>query len=516
MAVVPVVEYVYTFKVRLLHGSSARQTLQLAQWVRMSDRLPYSCLKIAVRKVTVATWMELLLATSRLSDDTMRRALCDRLVGFIYELEPAQYQDAMDKIPTMWLQMIDDHDMLVRVVIALINNVRLIGFWRNVLDGLVRWLQRRFPSPQLPSLRAIHCSFASDWEPYVELSRIECFSNTASTDAVPLHVTLFEFGDFVLQACINAKSSMPMLWRVIRRDSPHFYSEDNDVIVDVAALKKDPEFWIRGQLVIKYQPSHLGGDVVAEETRIEYQHCRRQYCQWRALVSPSKLPPSIRVSSPSEEGWVLHEDPDNNYYRRTMCTVSGKLFLWGDPVCSLYHYLLHSTLFYCAPNNVNPEVAEIVSVSKMQQLPMDTLTLVLCSDRLRVPDGEKTLLRCVNQMVFGLDVYHLKPDVQLPLPYQGRAENASRLYRCIRWCFVPVDNIIQTLRWSSRELKLYEIIVEGLKDPNRSIKRRRPWGWRKYRDAYMTNETNLIEFEIEAGDLNLSPKSTARRELSRR
>ncbi|KAF4322685.1 hypothetical protein JM18_003147 [Phytophthora kernoviae] len=106
MAVVPVVEYVYTFK------------------------------------VTIETWMELVLATSMLSDEAMRRALCDRLVDFLYELEPAQYQDAVDKIPTMWLQMIDDHGVFVRVVVALINNMRLVEFWRNVLDGLVKWLKR--------------------------------------------------------------------------------------------------------------------------------------------------------------------------------------------------------------------------------------------------------------------------------------------------------------------------------------------------------------------------------------
>uniref|UniRef100_H3H5W4 Uncharacterized protein n=1 Tax=Phytophthora ramorum TaxID=164328 RepID=H3H5W4_PHYRM len=45
IAVVPVIEYVYTFKVRLLHESSARQTLKLAEWVGMGDRIRYSCLR---------------------------------------------------------------------------------------------------------------------------------------------------------------------------------------------------------------------------------------------------------------------------------------------------------------------------------------------------------------------------------------------------------------------------------------------------------------------------------------
>ncbi|KAG7382841.1 hypothetical protein PHYPSEUDO_004292 [Phytophthora pseudosyringae] len=508
IAMVPVVEYVYTFKVRILHETTARETLKLAQCVGMGDRLRYSCLKVAVRQVTLGTWMELLVATAALSKKDMRRNLSERLIDFLYELQPVQYQDAMDKIPTMWIQVIDDHDMLVRVVVALINKVRLVGFWRNLFGALVKWIKRRFQSPQLPSLRVMHQHFVTDWEPYAELSHVECFTNTSSASSVPLHVTLLQFGDFVLQACINAVGLSPLLWRVIRITSPSFFSEDSEVVVGSEALDGDPEFWIRGQLTVKYQPADRGGSVVTEETRIEYQHCRHQYCQWKTLVSPTPSA-SAPTSSPSDEGWVHHEDPANNYYRRTVCIVSGKLFLWGDPICSLYHQLLQTTLFYCAPSNVGSEVSDILTVSEMRQLPVETLALVLCSDRLRVPDGERTLLRCLNKMVFGLDVYHLGGDAQLPRPYSGRAEDATTLYRCVRWCFVPLDDIMQTLRWAPRLLQLYEIVAESLRDPNGPRKRRRPFGWRKFRDAYRTNETNLSEFEIEAGDLRLAPSGAA-------
>ncbi|KAG3109039.1 hypothetical protein PI124_g11162 [Phytophthora idaei] len=506
IAMVSVIEYVYTFKVRLLHNTIARETLILSRWVGMGDRIRYCCLKVAVRQVMLDTWMELLVATATLSKKEMRRNLSERLIDFLYELQPVQYQDAMDKIPTTWIQAIDDHDMLVRVLVALINNVPLVGFWRNLLDALVKWLNRRFESPQVPSLRAMHQHFVKDWEPYVELSRVECFTNTSSANSVPLHVTLFEFGDFVLQACINAIGPSPLLWRIIRRTSSNFFSEDSEVVVGSEALDGDPEFWIRGQLIVKYQPADQGGAVVTEDTQIEYEHCCHQYCKWKSLVSPSST--STRTS-PSDEGWAHYEDPVHNYYRRTVCTVSGKLFLWGDPICSLYHQLLQTTLFNCAPGNVSSDVGDILTVSEMQQLPVETLALVLCSDRLRIPEGERTLLRCLNKMVFGLDVYHVGADAQLPRPYFGRVDDVTRLYRCVRWCFVPLDDIIPTLRWTPRTLKLYEIIAESLRDPNRSHKRRRPFGWRKFRDAYMTNETNLSEFEIEAGDLNLAPSGAA-------
>uniref|UniRef100_H3H359 Uncharacterized protein n=1 Tax=Phytophthora ramorum TaxID=164328 RepID=H3H359_PHYRM len=436
-----------------------------------------------IGRVTLDSWMELLVASAALTKEDMRRRVCDRLVDFLYELQPVQYQEAMEKIKPVWIQVIDDHDMLVRVVVALINNVRLAGFWRDLLDAMVNWLKLKFESPQVPSLRAMHQHFVTDWEPFVELSRVECFTNTPSANAVPLHVTLYEFGDFVLQA-------------------------HPEVAVDSADLANDPEFWIRGQLIVKYQPANRGGGVVTEETRIEYQHSRHQYCMWKTLVSSTPAT-SVRTTSPSDEGWVYYEDPVHSYYRRTVCTVSGKLFLCGDPICSLYHQLLQTTLFYSAPINVGSEVADILIVSEMQKLPVETLALVLCSDRLRVPEGEKTLLRCLNKMVFGLDVYHLEADAQLPRPSSGRIDDVTRLYRCVRWCFVPLDDMMQVLTWSSRALKLYEIIVDSLRDPNRSRKRRRPFGWRKFRDAYMTNETNLSEFEIEAGDLHVQQQHQA-------
>ncbi|GMF54428.1 unnamed protein product [Phytophthora fragariaefolia] len=509
IAMVPVIEYVYTFKVRLLHESSAMQTLRLAQWVGMGDRIIYSSLRVAVRQVTLDTWMELLVVSASLRKEYMRRKLCKRLVDFLYELQPVQLQDAMEKLQTVWIRVVEDKDMLVRIIVALINNVRLVGYWRNLLDSLVKWIKKRLSSPQLPSLPEIHRHFVTDWEPYAELSRVNCWTNTSRTNLVPLHATLFEFGEFVLQACINATVSTTLLWRIIRRTSPNLFSEEPDV-VSSGALDGDPEFWIRGLLIVKYQPAHLDGNIVTEETRIEYQHCLYQYSTWKPLVSQPSLSLTARITTPKNEGWVDVEDPVRNYYHRTVCSVSGKLFLWGDPICSLYHQLLQTTLFYGgAPNNGDPDVADILTVSEMQRLPVETLVLVLCSDRLRIPEGERTLLRCVNKVVFGLDVYHLGAGDQLPRPYIGCLKDVTRLYRCVRWCFVPVDDIMQTLRWAPRTLKLYETIVEGLRDPNRCCKRQRPFGWRKYRDAYMVNETNLSEFEIEAGELDLAPSGAA-------
>ncbi|ETM43326.1 hypothetical protein L914_11171 [Phytophthora nicotianae] len=55
----------------------------------------------------------------------MRRNLTERLIDYLYEL------DAMDKIQTTWIQAVDDHDLVFFVLVAMINRVRLVGFWQD-------------------------------------------------------------------------------------------------------------------------------------------------------------------------------------------------------------------------------------------------------------------------------------------------------------------------------------------------------------------------------------------------
>ncbi|ETK83453.1 hypothetical protein L915_11331 [Phytophthora nicotianae] len=55
----------------------------------------------------------------------MRRNLTERLIDYLYEL------DAMDKIQTTWIQAVDDHDLVFFFLVAMINRVRLVGFWQD-------------------------------------------------------------------------------------------------------------------------------------------------------------------------------------------------------------------------------------------------------------------------------------------------------------------------------------------------------------------------------------------------
>ncbi|KAG7388951.1 hypothetical protein PHYPSEUDO_011598 [Phytophthora pseudosyringae] len=491
-AVVTAVEYIYRFKVRMMDEHNAMQAVRLGQWLGMRHTMLYYCLIIAIQHVRTTTWMELLLIASTLPDKVMRRILCDRLLDFVKALEPEQYCDVLTDMRCVYISRLKHHDILVRAVVGLINSVRLVEFWRNLLDALSKWLGYRFQTPHPPSLRAMHRHFAPEWKPYLERATVELEAKPGEGNLF----TLLEFGKFQLQIRIDITAEMPILWRIIRSSSPQLLSSDPDKLDDPAAFDNDPQIWIRGQMKVKYwraQPNHAE---VFQEVMLEYQHCPKQYSRWCHLVPPS---PSSLASVVSAAAFQS-ESTGKAQFR-------GKFFVWGDPVCSMYHFLLHTTLFYSAPHGASTELSDLMVVSEMQRLPLETLVLVLRSDRLRIPEGERTLLRCLNKLVFGNSFSYLgSTSNQMTRDYNGRAKDVIRLYKCVRWCFVPLDDIIGTLRHSPRELKFYELIEKGLQDTLRRFLRRRPWGWRKYRHAYMKNETNVVEFRIEAGENELSPE----------
>ncbi|KAF1792381.1 Class I glutamine amidotransferase-like [Phytophthora cactorum] len=213
--------------------------------------------------------------------------------------------------------------------------------------------------------------------------------------------TLVQFGKFQLQVRVDITDEMPILWRIIRTSSPNLLTTDPDYY---AAFDDDPQFWIRSQMKVKY---------------------------WRAQPNPQRflmrLFSSISIATRSTVGGAISY-PLSFSLAPVVSTAAfqpeitgkvkfrGRFFIWGDPVCSMYHVLLHNTLFYSAPQCSSTEVTDLL--------------------------------------------------------YNGSAKDVVCLYKCVRWCFVPIDDIIGTLRHSPRELKFYELIEEGLQDTYRRFLRR--------------------------------------------
>ncbi|CAI5743493.1 unnamed protein product [Hyaloperonospora brassicae] len=491
-AVVTAVEYIYRRHVRMIDERNALEAVKLGKKLGLESTMLYHSLAIAIRRVTTATWIELLLMVSTLENRIERRILCDHLMAFLASLKPEQYYRALIDMRCVCIRELKDHDVLLHAVVGLINNVRLVEFWRNLLNALTYWLSHRFCTADVPSLRAVHRHFAPEWEPYMERGPVDLHVKPGAKNLF----SLLQFGKYQLQLRIDVMSKMPISWRIIRSSSPQVLSSDPDKVDHLPSFDDDPKFWIRGQVKVKYWHAQSNHSKSVQDMTLQYQHCYEQYNQWRDIVSPS---PSTLTST----------------YTAAACQskcmgkmqVRGKFFVWGDPVCSVYHFLLQSTLFYSAPHGSPTEIADLFIVSEMQRLPLETLELVLRSDSLRIPGGEQTLLRCLNKLFFGSNFTHVgSSGNEARVTYNCCPEDMMRLYECVRWCFVPVGDIIGTLRQSPRELMLYELIEKGLQDTFRCFVRRCPWEWRKDQHTYTKRTTSLVEFRIKASENQLSPE----------
>lgn len=507
------IEYMYTKKARFVRESNAEQVARLCEWLDLKGSIYYRCLRLAAAQVTPRNWMRLVCTCASLDDPAKRHVLIQQLIEFLPTLRPDQYMEFMHHSDMMTIGAIQDRSTLINVMVGIIHYTHMIDIWWNLFHAVDFWLRHRGPlratsiSPSPPttqSLLTLHHHYAS-WEPVCIIPKCEFYHQQ---NVAPTVATLVEFGEFALQVRFELGGTVPILWRIIKISSPKYANgEPLELEPQARDLMADPKFCIRGQLKVKYQrPSHLES-VVKEEVSLEYQHCVREYGSWRPLVST--MSSSAAVVGATEEWWTGQDatiyDRETGGYRprKTIAKIRGKVFVWGDTLCNLYHYLLVSTLFYCPPISAPREIADLVIIQEMQRLPLDTLVLVLLSDRLRLPGGETTLVRILTKMIFR--PVGGKTTAQPWRGYNGRARDVVAIFRCVRWCFVHLSQILSTLAKSPRRLRLYELIQDGLKNTHLRFRRRTPWGWLGDVDAYAINTTNLADFEIEAGDRHLSP-----------
>jgi hypothetical protein len=505
------IEYIYTKKIRFVSESDAEQTAWLCEWLSLTSSIYYRCLRLAAARVTPRNWMALVRSSAMLDHPSKRYVLIHQLADYLPTLGRDQYMEFAEHSSMADICVIRDRATLITVVVALIDHVRMLNVWWDLFYALDAWLFQRGPQSESPlspsplgtkSLLALSHHFAP-WEPVRTIPKFEFFHEDKVS---PTIATLVDFGEFALQVRFEHGGSVPILWRVIKMNSPKFVSgEPLELESQAQDLKCDPKFCIRGQLKVKYQRPNQLEYVVKDEVSIEYQHCVREYGTWRPLVS--SMSKSGKLVNATDEWWSGQIDDDSESgsppLRKTVAKMYGTVFVWGDTLCNLYHYLLVSSLFYSPPPETPRDEADDLIIDEMQNLPFETLVLVLLSDRLRIPGGETTLVRLLTKMVF------TRPgnagEGQPWRGYNGRAHEVVALFRCVRWCFVNLRQILSTLAKSPRRLRLYELIQDGLRHTHLRFRRRTPWGWQSDQEAYASNTTNVVDFEIEAGDKSLSP-----------
>ncbi|TMW58814.1 hypothetical protein Poli38472_006959 [Pythium oligandrum] len=541
-AVATLLEFLHSGKSTSLQESSAAQVVALCRWLCMENQLLYAAMvKLIDGLQSSEQWITLLLKCAKLQNAPNKRLLIDHLLVRFLQLSPEQAVAVVEAMPLQRLAVLKDPDLLARVMVCLFNHARHLEIWKRMVFVLELWMStlgRRslshvvaVPLPPMP-LPDFHDRFA-EWHPVARLESLE----VSGPHAYVSPTTLFTFGSYAFQVRLEREGTTLIQWRVMKAKMS--VNQDN--------AKSEPPFTLRGRLTIRYRSGTYGA-LMEEDVPILYNHSPQQASsQWKVLLraaskrarrieeseekteeesseeQPEQLPPpSTNDNNAEDEDEEEEEEEEEDAYARTYIKAifpvrskqlepaatrskafdlmtarfSGQCFAWGHRICNLYHYLLLVTLFYQSPVGAPREIVQQSAVERMKKLPVETLLVVLESDRLRIPGGETTLVStltalCLNEE--GYDNYSV--------------EQIRALFRCVRWCFVDLEQIMQTLEQSRRELELYELIDDEL-DPAHllTVPRRTPWGkdddrrWSPYHAV-----TTQIEFEIEAGDRSLSP-----------
>ncbi|KAF1326007.1 hypothetical protein FI667_g8724, partial [Globisporangium splendens] len=500
-AVATLIEFLHTQRVQLVRESNVEQVIQLCRWLSFESDLMYECLGIAIRHVNARDWMELMICCSKLRDWQRKQLFVEQLFDYIRRLTPDDYADVLEHVQMQHLGAIEGQELLGRVVMCFTNHVRHVGVWRNILHSLELWMfwifKRQFVNQPPLSLLEFHAQYAT-WEPFVTLPSVEITGERFYVRPM----TLFRFGNFCFQVRFEWESLVLIQWRIVKESS----SED---LVD-GLHRSDPAFVFRGEMVVRFKSSSKSR-IQEQKVSLRYTHSVHEYGIWKPLITSSSELATL-VSSQEAKSSIGFSESDTASSSEPhsqdddgilTARFTGRFFVWGHRLCNLYHYLSACTLFYSSPTGSIGDLHPMNVMEKMRHLPVDTLVMVLQSDRLRIPGGETTLVQMLTVLCFQIKYDHHQLDSRADSATNFSAvDNVRALFACVRWCFADLSQIMNTLERSPRECHLYELIEKGLSDPLMRFSRRVPWSERH--DPYRT-VTTLVEFQIEAGDRSLSP-----------
>lgn len=519
-AVATLLEYLYTQRIHFANEDSAEQVVQLCRWLSLQNDLLCSSLRFWIERISTKKWMGALLVCSKVRNEQQKELLLDKLLEFMSKIPVERYAEILENVQMLGLESIEDRNLVGKVVMCFTNHIRHLGVWRNVLYGLERWMCWAFHCHEPPSLLELHHQYVS-WDPFVTLPGVEI----SGEEYYVRPKTLLRFGPFVLQVRFELESLVLIQWRVVK--------EEVDLQGEpVRVLSTDPAFLIRGDMLVRFK-TFKRGPTHEEAVELRYVHSVREYGVWQPLVVSSSASSRVLTRLEIKQGVPRHgeeEVPSQSQSESVTASQSqsqvepqaeeepqdfmralfmGRFFIWGHRLCNEHHYLSGCTLFYSSPPGSIGDLLNLDVIDRMRKLPIDTLVMILQSDRLRIPDGETTLLRILTLLCFGAK--DTSSSSSHAMPFSSFAMTTTdysavtivrELLKCVRWCFVDLNQIMITLERSEPKYRLYELIKSGLSDPLLKFPRRLP-----YKAAHNPYQvvTPLVEFEIEAGDRALSP-----------
>lgn len=523
-AVATLVEFLYTDDVRLVDVRCAPHVVHLCRWLRLRNELLHTCVSIAIDRAPYAQWIPLLLIVAGVPDHTRRSALLAQLFAVLDRVPMDETPEILEHVEFEYLSVLRDVELLTRVVTKVFNAIRHVGVWRNVLVGLDLWTARTLrharSSDGAVSLRSLHRAFAP-WEPFITVPGVQI-----SGEAYYVRPkTLFRFGPFAFQVRFELDSLVLIQWRVVKDtsssssldlDADGAHQDEDTTNEDAAMHAHDPVLSLRGEMKVLFRCAR-SGPTHEQDVSLRYMHSAREYGVWQPLIRSSsvtaRLIPVLELRAVRTEEGLPSQSQSESVAGASQGASSsadvfeppeflsakftGRFFVWGHQLCNLYHYMTACTLFYSSPSGSVGDLVRMNVLEKMRKLPLETLVLVLESDRLRIPGGETTLMQVLTTLCFGSRHRRSADSVD----YRD-VRVVQTLFQCVRWCFTDLTHILETLARAPREYMLYELIQTGLRDPLRKFPRRVPY------NAPATPYhavTSLVEFEIEAGDRALSP-----------
>lgn len=522
-AVATLLEYLYTQRIRLANEDSAEQVVQLCRWLALQNDLLCSSLRIWIERISSKKWMVALLVCSKLKNELQRQLLIDQLLEYMNNIPVERYAEILANVQMLGLEAIEDRELVGKVVMCFTNHIRHVGVWRNVLYGLERWMCWAFHRDEPPSLLEFHHQYAS-WDPFVTLPGVEI----SGEEYYVRPKTLLRFGPFSLQVRFELESLVLIQWRVIK-------GEVDSQGESVGLHRTDPAFVIRGDMLVRFK-CFKRGPTHEEAVELHYAHSVQEYGVWKPLIMSSSASSKVltrleikgvprngeeEVPSQSQSESVtasqsqvepqVEEEPQE--FMRAL--FMGRFFIWGHRLCNEHHYLSVCTQFYSSPTGSVGDLLNLDTIDKMRKLPIDTLVMILQSDRLRIPRGETTLLQILTLLCFDMNYGSSSSSSSGAVPLSAFSTTATdfsaitivrELFKCVRWCFTDLNQIMITLERSKRKYRLYELIKSGLSDPLLKFPRRLPYNYKH--NPYQV-VTSLVEFEIEAGDRALSPSQSS-------
>lgn len=291
-------------------------------------------------EINLQMLVNLFFVCMRIPSKVAQRKLTDRLTYHVVT-KKMRRSEQQSFSPLYRLQEIADQRVYEHAMLAMSRYLQKLKqkAWPILCNSITMWLHQRSLS-----LIKLHQKSAK-WHPHIRFN-----VNLGHKRDYIVATTVFQFNVYQFQIRLNLDPNDPIQWRILQ----------------IEDRSESLSFVFRGRVKVQFETAQCAS-AVAE---IRYTNTQRnvRHDRWHSLWD-------------NDESLMTHSWKEIEQF---VCTkallrvrVIGNVFVWANPLCNLYHFLLASTLFTASKQN------EKALEATLSQLSFDTLESVLQSDNLR-------------------------------------------------------------------------------------------------------------------------------------